>query len=212
MRTDQHRDVQRPLVAAFDVDGTLTRRDCVVPFLRTVGGTSGVVAGLLRRAHRVIPAAMRRDRDGLKEIATAAVFSGRRADEVDAIGERFAERVRTSWLRADTSRTLGDHLRDGHHVVLVSASYGAYLRPLATALGVGDVVCTELAIEADGRCNGQLDGGNCRGAVKVIRLHRWLDANYGGRANVELWAYGDSAGDRPMLDDADRAVWVNGTR
>ena len=50
--------------------------------------------------------------------------------------------------------------------------------------------------------------GNCRGAAKVVRLHRWLDERFGGRRNVTLWAYGDSAGDEAMLADADHAVWV----
>ena len=31
---------EQPVVAAFDVDGTLTTRDCVVPFLRHVAGTA----------------------------------------------------------------------------------------------------------------------------------------------------------------------------
>ena len=34
------------IVAAFDVDGTVTTRDCVVPFLRLVGGTGRLTAGL----------------------------------------------------------------------------------------------------------------------------------------------------------------------
>ena len=36
-----------PVVAAFDVDGTLTRRDTLLPFLRRAVGTSRLVrAGL----------------------------------------------------------------------------------------------------------------------------------------------------------------------
>jgi hypothetical protein len=60
-------------------------------------------------------------------------------------------------------------------------------------------------------CSGQPDGGNCRGAANVVRLLLCLDERCGGRANVELGPYGDSAGDRPMLDDADRAVSVKGS-
>ena len=36
---------RRPGVAAFDVDGTLTSRDCVVPFARQVNGTLGSPEG-----------------------------------------------------------------------------------------------------------------------------------------------------------------------
>ncbi len=47
---------ERPVVVAFDVDGTLTRRDCVVPFLWRLGATR-LVLGLARRAPSVIAAA-----------------------------------------------------------------------------------------------------------------------------------------------------------
>ena len=201
-----------PVIAAFDVDGTLTTRDCVVPFLRRVAGTVGLVAGLGRRAPELIPALARRDRDGLKSLATAAVFTGRSIDDVDAAGRQFAERVASSWLRDDVATTLEEHRRNGAHVALVSASYEAYLIPLAARLGGADVIGTRLAVDSDGRCTGALDGGNCRGAAKVVRLHRWLDERFGGRANVTLWAYGDSPGDEPMLADADHPVWVGRTR
>ncbi|HET9665758.1 MAG TPA: HAD-IB family hydrolase [Desertimonas sp.] len=197
-----------PLVAAFDVDGTLTTRDCVVPFLRRVAGTTGLVTGLARRSHQVLPAAVGRDRDRLKELATRVVFAGRRADEVDEVGRRFAVHIAASWLRDDRVATLRRHLEDGHHVVLVSASYEAYLVPLAAQLGDVGVIGTRLGVAADGSCTGELDGGNCRGTAKVVHLHRWLGERFGGRRNVTLWAYGDSAGDEAMLADADHGVWV----
>ncbi len=61
---DRHRPRQPPItrVAAFDVDGTLTRRDCVVPFLRRVAGTRLLTQGMLRQGVAVSGAAARRDR------------------------------------------------------------------------------------------------------------------------------------------------------
>lgn len=200
----------RPVVAAFDVDGTLTSRDCVVPFLRRVAGTRGVVLGLGRAGHRVVPALARRDRDTLKALASRATFAGRAASEIEAAGEAFAAEIERRYVRTDVAARLRWHRDAGHDIVLVSASYGAYLRPLGAALGVVGVVCTELEVDGDGRCTGVLVGGNCRGAEKVRRLHAWLDERYGGRDAVELWAYGDSAGDRELLADADHPVWAKG--
>jgi phosphatidylglycerophosphatase C len=195
-------------VAAFDVDGTLTTRDCVVPFLRHVAGTASLVAGIGRRATEVVPALARRDRDRLKEIASVVTFAGRPVEQIDAAGREYAAHVASAWLREDTVKLLDQHRRNGDHIVLVSASYVAYLVPLAEHLGAADVIGTRLVVDNSGTCTGALDGGNCRGAAKVVRLHRWLDERFGGRNNVTLWAYGDSRGDEPMLADADHPVWV----
>lgn len=199
------------VVAAFDVDGTLTTRDCVVPFLRQVGGTATLIGRLALDAHRVGPALVRRDRDTLKAEAARAVFTGRPRREVDAAGAAFADRIEARWLRPDTLARMRWHRDAGHHVVLVSASFGAYLRPLARRLAVDTVLATELAVDEAGCCTGALLGGNCRGPEKVSRLHAWLDECHGGRRAVELWVYGDSSGDRELLADADHAVWAKDT-
>jgi phosphatidylglycerophosphatase C len=195
------------VVAAFDVDGTVTTRDCVVPFLRRVAGTPRIVTGLAGNARRVVPAVARRDRDTLKAQAARVAFGGRPYAEVEAAGAEFAAVLHHGRLRPDVLDRLAWHRRAGHHTVLVSASFAVYLRPLAAGLGVDDVVATELEVAGD-RCTGELLSGNCRGAEKVARLHGWLDQRHGGRRAVELWAYGDSPGDRELLADADHAVWA----
>ena len=200
----------RPVVAAFDVDRTVTTRDCVVPFLRRVSGTVPFAGRMALASARLVPAIARGERDRAKEEATKVVFAGRQAVDVNAAGEAFAAGVVRSWLRGDTVARLHWHRSAGHDLVFVSASFGAYLRPLGDRLGVHGVLCTELVVGDDGVLTGGLSGLNCRGPEKVRRLHEWLDERHGGRANVELWAYGDSPGDRDLLADADHAVWVRG--
>lgn len=190
-------------VAAFDVDGTITTRDCVVPFMRRISGARRIVPRLGMRPHRLLPILAGRDRDGLKALAAAAAFRGHRYDELCSAGVTFAEMVHERWLRSDTLDVLQRHRDAGDRTVLVSASFEVYLRPLAQLLGVDDVLATRLQVE-DGVATGALDGPNCRGPEKVARLHEWLV----DRSAVRLVAYGDSAGDREMLADADEAHWV----
>jgi phosphatidylglycerophosphatase C len=197
-------------VAAFDVDRTVTTRDCVVPFLRRVSGTVPFAGRMALASASLVPAIARGERDRAKEQAAKIVFAGRRAVDVDALGDGFAGTVVRSWLRDDTVARLRWHQSQGHDVVFVSASFGAYLHPLGDRLGADGVVCTELVVDDGGILTGDLSGLNCRGPEKVRRLHAWLDERYGGRAHVELWAYGDSPGDRELLADADHAVWVRG--
>ncbi len=161
-----------PHIAAFDVDGTLTTRDCVVPFLRRVAGTRHLVQQLTTDARQTVPALVRRDRDALKARAARAAFADRPVQEVGRHAADFARMAHTSWLRPDTLEMLHRHQAAGDTVVLVSASFEIYLRPLGGLLGVDDVLAARLAIGPDRRFTGDLDGSNCRGPEKVRRLPR----------------------------------------
>ena len=201
---------ERPVVAAFDVDGTLTRRDCVVPFLWRLGAAR-LALGLLRRAPATVAALARRDRNRLKELATAAALGGRSVAAVERVAVAFGADI-AGWLRDDTTARLVWHRQQGHEVVLVSASYEVYLDVLGDALGVDAVLATRLATDGE-TFTGALVGENCRGPEKLRRLDEWLAARAGvegGRNGVELWAYGDSAGDRELLGVADHPVWATG--
>jgi len=203
--------IARPGIAAFDVDGTLTTRDCVVPFMRAVNGTVRTAAGLAFKAPRLVASLMRRDRDAVKALAAQVVFARRPISDVAERGRRFADEVFRSGLRPDALVLLREHQACGHEVVLVSASFGVYLRPLGERLGADGVLGTELVVDEAGCCTGALDGGNCRGEEKVVRLRTWLDRRHGGQG-VELWAYGDSPGDHPLLAAADHPVWMGADR
>ena len=202
-RTDR-----RPVVAAFDVDGTLTTRDCVTPFLRQVAGRRLPLA-LAGHPLALAGALARRDNDRLKELACSAL-AGVDTEELERAGRVFAQRVHADWLRPDTVARLQRHRELAHTVVLASASLEAYLTPLGAMLGADGVVCTRLEAGADGRLTGRLMGANCRGPEKARRVREWLA--HAGLDGVELWAYGDSRGDTELLAGADHAVWVRDVR
>ncbi len=196
------------VVAAFDFDGTLTTRDCVVPFLEALAGRSRLVFGIVGRPVASMSALVRRDRDRLKAIAVHAAYAGRDVESVTRLGITFAEMIHARWLRTDTPRRLEWHRQQGHRVVLVSASMGTYLHPLGTMLGVDDVLCTEVLVGADQRFSGEIDGTNCRGPEKVRRLSAWLASM--NLDDAEVWAYGDSVGDHDMLASSSRPLLVKG--
>ncbi|HUF99520.1 MAG TPA: HAD-IB family hydrolase [Ilumatobacter sp.] len=195
-------------IAAFDFDGTLSRRDSVVPFLRRFLFRWRSVIGILRHAPAGFRAVAQRDRDALRMAATAALLTGVPADEIAQQGAGYAEVILASRLRTDTSARLAWHRAQGHRVVFVSASYDSYLIPVAERLGVEAVLSTSVQIDANGLCTGRLHGANCRGVEKVSRLHGWLTEQRLQRRDVTVWAYGDSKGDTELLADADHPVWV----
>jgi phosphatidylglycerophosphatase C len=176
--------------------------------MRRVAGTATLGRRLVAQTRTVSALAARRDRDGLKAAAAAAAFTGQPIELIEEIAEDFARSVHASGLRAETVALLDAHRDRGDTVVLVSASFEVYLRPLAELLGADDVLAARLEVGPDGRLTGFLAGPNCRGPEKVVRLHAWLDEKAGGRSGAHVTAYGDSAGDREMLADADVAHWV----
>ena len=199
----------RRVVAAFDLDKTLTLRDCVVPFVWSLGRRRFVV-GVLSNLPVIVVAGLRRDRDRVKAIITRIAFRGRLAEEVRERAEHFVDRVHPSWIRDDTAARLSWHVEAGHSVVIVSASYEPYVRLLAERLGVAGALATRIEYDQNGRCTGRLDGANCRGAEKVIRLHDWLGVD--DTSSFEIYAYGDSRGDRQLLAIADRPHWIGKNR
>ncbi|MGZ6993150.1 MAG: HAD-IB family hydrolase, partial [Ilumatobacteraceae bacterium] len=169
-------------------------------------GRRRLVTALLRRPLATLVAAVRRDRDRFKEIIVGGSLRGKVITEVEAIGEQFAQFVLVNWLRPDTVRRLRWHQRAGHRTVIVSASLAAYLHPLALRLGIDDVLCTD-ATRSGERYGDRLVGLNCRSDEKRRRLDQWLEEHRW--ADAEVWAYGDSVGDRELLARADHPVWVN---
>ena len=77
--------------------------------------------------------------------------------------------MHSSGLRDDIVALLDSHRERGDTVVLVSASFEVYLRPLAELLGADDVLAARLEVGPDGRLTGLLAGPNCRGPAKVPR-------------------------------------------
>ena len=194
-------------VAAFDVDNTLTVRDCVVPFMKTVGGVSKLSKVVLSDLGKTIQNVRRRDRDALKMKFVDGIFAGKDAREVESLGVQFASKVADKWLRSDVASRMRWHQEQGHVVILVSASLGAYLHPLGDLLEVDAVLCTELE-EVNGVLTGKLIGQNCRGKEKASRVQKWCQDS--GIALEDLmYAYGDSSGDTELLELFSEPTWVN---
>lgn len=192
-----------PGVAAFDFDGTLSRRDTMVPFLVAAAGWRRLCLAGLASSGRGISGG----RDGMKLATVARLFRGWSEDRFADEGRTYAATL-AELLRPEMLERLRWHQDEGHPVVLVSASLATYLRPLAADLKIDDVLAVELEATG-GRLTGAVIGGaNTRGAHKVARLRTWLAERYGTDGKVELWAYGDSSGDELLLAFSDHPTWV----
>ncbi len=118
------------------------------------------------------------------------------------IGATFGE-ILVGRIRPDMTERMAWHDEQGHRRVLVSASLAVYLEPFGRITGFDPVIATRLQIDGAGLLTGRLYGPNVRAHQKALRLAEVL-----GSGPVEVWAYGDSAGDREMLAMADHPVLV----
>ena len=194
----------RPL-AAFDLDGTLTRRDTLLPFLlRAVGSRRtcrSVLASSIPLARAAAVGGPQRDR--AKAALLERVLGGVPLAALAEAADSFADHVVAHGLRPEVRAQVDWHRAENHELVLVSASPELYVAPIGRRLGFDAVLATRLEVDADGRLTGRMLGANCRGPEKVVRLREWR-----GDSVALTYAYGDSAGDREMLAAAATPVRV----
>lgn len=195
---------EKPVVAAFDFDGTLTTRDTLIPFLNYHAGRLGFVRGMTRSLPVLAAYALRLLRnDVAKEQLLINFLAGTDLPVLKQAGQLFAEGRLAALMRPEALDRLRWHQAQGHRVVVISASLDIYLEPWARTVGIDHVICTSLESDSAGRVSGCLAGNNCFGPEKLRRL---LDS-LGDRSGYILYAYGDSRGDRELLASADHAFY-----
>jgi phosphatidylglycerophosphatase C len=193
-------------LALFDFDGTLTRGDTFIPFLRAVIGTGALARSAAACSPWLLGYAAGLVGNGIaKERLLTAAIRGRDGDELKRAGEAFARNIIPGLLRDDMMARFRRHRDEGHLCVLVSASLDLYLEPWAREAGFAHAICSRLAFDGAGRATGALQGPNCHGAEKVARIRAWL-ADKGPIGQSA--AYGDTKGDAPMLAMVDEGFWV----
>lgn len=193
-------------LAVFDLDGTVTRRDTFVPWLR---GWLHRHPGT-RRPGREFAAIWRfvacgGDRGRLKSDLIRSCMAGRTRAEIADWTRAFVEGLRESDFCPGALHALLRHHAAGDRVVLMSASVDLYVPAIAARLGFDETVCTGVGWQGD-RLEGSLTTPNRRAEEKA-RCIAGLRARYPG---LRIAAYGNSRSDLPHLKAVDEPLLVNG--
>jgi HAD superfamily hydrolase (TIGR01490 family) len=189
-------------LALFDFDGTLTKRDSFVEFLKHSVAPRRLVVGLVALSPRLVAyglGALTNHR--LKEAILTHYFRGQSFSQLERTCEEFAARALPALLRPAAMERFDWHRAQRHRVVIVSASLELWLSPWASARGV-EVIGSRLEVK-DGRVTGRLEGESCHGEHKARRIRERLDLGSFER----VYAYGDSRHDRAMLALADEPFY-----
>jgi phosphatidylglycerophosphatase C len=197
----------QPWVALFDLDGTLTWSDTLLPFL--LGFMRRHPQRLLRLWR--VPFALiaywqDRDRGVLKSRVIRMALGGASRQVLEAWAETFVSDLKPRHkFRPLALAILETHRAAGDHPVLLSASPDLYVSHIGRLLGFEQTLCTELVWSGD-RLDGHLKTENRRGEEK-LRCLTWLREQY---RDLPIIAYGNSASDLDHMRHADRALLVNG--
>lgn len=189
-------------VAAFDFDVTISTRDTFVPFLERAFGRKRVRSLFLQLSPEALKVILRlSSRDIFKERMIRSLFLGESVERMREIGRLHAIEI-LNLVRPAARRRIEWHKSRGDRLVMVSASLSLYLEPVAKELGFDDLLCTR-PTGSNLIFDGGILGKNCRGPQKVQLLRDLL----GNLEKYDLYAYGDSDGDREMLEVANHAYF-----
>lgn len=184
-------------VVVYDFDGTLTKSDSLLGFIRYACGLWPMLCGFLRH----LPLLVLMKLHGYpnykaKQKVFSHFFRGMDIRAFDGLCRRYAE-THHRILRQEGVASLKQDCQAGHQVVIVSASVDNWVQPFFPEVCV---LGTQVEV-VDGRLTGYFLTPNCYGSEKVRRLlERFPD-----RSQYRLTAYGDSRGDREMLAFADES-------
>lgn len=193
-------------VAIFDLDKTLTRCGCFLPFVLFVARrkpSRWLAAPRLLAAGAALGLRLA-DRDAVKLLIWRKVLKGVAREEAEALGEAFAREWAATALRPKTRAVLERHVGDGNALMLATAAMDIVAEPFGRALGFEHVVATRTAWTAEGRVADRFDGLNCYGEEKLRRVQAAMPP--GAEA---IAAYSDHVTDLPLLAWATRGVAVN---
>ncbi len=184
-------------IAFFDFDGTITRKDTMLEFIKFSKGNGNYIIGMM-----ILSPSLLLMKFGLlskkvaKEKMLGYFFAGTQINEFNKTCQQFIEQKVPSLIRTDAMNKIREHLSNGNEVVVVSASAENWMSGWCLANGL-KVIATKLEV-INNKITGKLNGENCNGIEKVNRIKQAYDpANYDA-----IYCYGDTEGDQPMLQIA----------
>lgn len=183
----------------FDFDGTITTKDTLIEFLTFYKGKARLLAGLTMLSPMLALYALRLIPNWkAKQYLLKHFIGGAKLDEFNVVCYDFSTRIIPKLIRPKALHVLKEYVRDHATVIVVSASAENWVGPWCEKVGVS-YLATQLDV-VNGVVTGNICGKNCYGPEKVNRIKKQLNIS----EFDEVIAYGDSSGDKEMLEIAHR--------
>ena len=182
-------------LAIFDFDGTITKKDSFLEFMKFYSGSIRFFLGFSLLSpimglffFKIIP------NWKAKEAALKYFFAGVPIEVFNEKCEIFSKKVIPKLVKKSALEAIKNHQKQNDRIIVISASAENWLTHWCTFNNL-ELIATRLEIK-DGKLTGKLSGMNCYGDEKECRLKSYLDV----QQFDEIHVYGDSSGDKAILN------------
>lgn len=190
------------IIAFFDFDGTITKRDSFLDFVAFTEGYPKMLKGVLIHTISILGYKLGWvSGHQIKEKLITYFYNGRSNDALVALGIQYSNTRLNTVIRPRAIERIVWHKNQGHEVVVVTASISQWIKPWCNHLNI-KYIATELEI-VNHLITGKLKGENCVGPEKVVRIKNEYDL----KRLEYIYAYGNSKGDKELLEIANEKYY-----
>jgi phosphatidylglycerophosphatase C len=189
-------------IAFFDFDGTITTKDTLLEFIKFSKGHFRFYLGFLLHLPYLIAYKLKIiSNQGAKEKMLSFFFSNTPLEHFTATCNAFSKNILPRLIRPKALEEIKRLQQKNVLVVIVSASPENWIENWASRYQV-QLLASRLETRNQ-KITGKLMGKNCHGSEKVSRITEVYDLS---QYHI-VAAYGDSPGDKPMLQLATHAYY-----
>ncbi len=186
-------------IAVFDFDGTLTKKDTLLQFIKFSKGKRQFYIGFLLFSPLIVAMKLKLYPNWkTKQKLFSYFFRGVSLEKFNDWGDKFSIEI-DKIIRPKALEALNQHKKNGDIIIIISASVENWIKPWAKRNEFITVLATKLEYDSNKLLTGTFKSKNCYGKEKVNRL---LEL-YPNKKNYVLFAYGDSRGDKEIIELAD---------
>ncbi len=191
-----------PSIAFFDFDGTITTRDSMLELIKFHHGKRNFLIGLSVLSPWMMAMKLKLiSKQKAKEKLLTWFFKDYNVHAFSKICTAFTREKLPQLMNPAAAKKIVEHKRNGDEVVVVTASATNWIEPWCQQ---NNIALLSTPLEAtDDKLTGKLAGLNCNDNEKAKRILKKYDLN----DYSSVYAYGDTKGDKAMLQLATHAFF-----
>jgi len=195
--------MKKETIVAFDFDGTITQKDTLIEFIKFTKGHIRLYFGVLVFSPMFIAMKLKMMPNWkVKQLFFSCLYKNIPIEQFTKWCIDFSVIIdRVLYPKAVEAIKL--HKKCNDKVIIISASIENWIKPWADKMGIDIILATKIEADEKGFLTGRFLTKNCYGQEKVDRLLE----QFPKRNNYKFIAYGDSRGDKELIEFADEGFF-----